>query len=96
MKEGLLIIAMFGIFVYGYFLMGKLGKFLEENHRTIEEETEKKEPSCVMLTENLSDEEIIEEIHRFRNKHEKLKIILYDFNDTELLESFESSTDSKS
>ncbi len=81
-----LIIAVLGMFVFGYFLMTRLDKFLDENRKAIEKENEKKAPSCVMLTEELTDEEITEEIRRFRSKHEGTRVILYDSNDIEIEE----------
>ncbi len=81
MKEAILIIVMLGVFVCGFFLVGKLDKFLEENRKSIQKEPEMQEPSCVMLTEELSDEEIIEEVLRFRSKHKSAQIMLYDNTD---------------
>ncbi len=87
LKDIVLIIAVLGVFVFGYFLMARLDKLLDENRKAIEKENEKKEPSCVMLTEELTDEEITEEIRRFRSKHEGTRIMLYDSNDIEMEES---------
>ena len=36
------------------------------------------EPSRIMLTNDLSDEEIMDEIRRFRVKHENVKILVCD------------------
>ncbi len=83
MTDTVLIIAILSVFLFGYFLMVKLDKFLVENRKAIEKENEKKEPSCVMLTENLSEKEIVEEIQRFRNNHEGARVILYDSTDKE-------------
>ena len=90
-----LAISVLGVFVFGFFLMIRLDKFLEENRKAIEKEEEKKEPTCVMLTEEMSDEEIVQEIRRFRETHEGTRIILYDSSDTELSESIEYHTDQK-
>lgn len=46
----ILILAMSGVFGFGFYLMTKLDKFLDENRKTIEKENESREPSCVMLT----------------------------------------------
>ena len=82
-------ISVLGVFVFGYFLMARLDKFLDENRKAIEKEEEKKEPSCVMLTEEMSDEEFVQEVRKFRKTHEGTRIILYDSSDTELSESME-------
>ena len=88
-RDIVLLIAVLGIFVFGYFLMGRLDKFLDENRKAIEKENEKREPTCVMLTEEMSDDEIVEEVKRFRDKHIGARIVLYDSLDTELSESMD-------
>ena len=85
-RDIVLALAVLGVFVLGYFLMARLDKFLDENRIAIEKENEKKEPSCVMLTEELTDEEITEEIRRFRSKHEGTRIMIYDSNDIKIEE----------
>ena len=94
-REIILIVSGLGVFVFGYFLMARLDQFLEENRKAIEKEEEKKEPSCVMLTEEMSDEEIVEEVQKFRETHKGTRVILYDSSDTELSESIEHHTDQK-
>ena len=89
----LLILCVLGVFVFGYFLMARLDKFLDENRKTIEKESENREPSCVMLTEEMSDEEIATEVKRFRDKHKGARIVLYDNTDTELSESMDYYAD---
>ncbi len=94
-RDIILIISVLGVFVFGYFLMVRLDKFLDENRKAIEKENEKKEPSCVMLTEDMSDEEIAEEVKRFRDKHEGARIFLYDSTETELSENMRYHTEQK-
>ena len=94
-RDILLILCVLGVFVFGYFLMARLDKFLDENRKAIEKENEKREPSCVMLTEEMSDEEIATEVKRFRDKHASARIVLYDSTDTESSESIEHHTDQK-
>lgn len=94
-KDILLILSVLGIFVFGYFLMARLDRFLNENRKAIEKENEKKEPSCVMLTEDMSDEDIAEEIRKFREKHNRVRIVLYDSTDTELSENMECHVEQK-
>ncbi len=94
-RDVLLILCVLGVFVFGYFLMARLDKFLDENRKAIEKENEKREPSCVMLTEEMSDEEIAIEVKRFRDKHASARIVLYDSSDTELSESMEYYADRK-
>ena len=52
----ILIISLLGVLVFGYFLMARIDKFLNENYSVIEKENEKKESSYVMLTEERSEE----------------------------------------
>ena len=92
-RDILLILCVLGVFVFGYFLMARLDKFLDENRKAIEKENEKKEPTCVMLTEEMSDEEIATEVKRFRDKHASARIVLYDSADTELSESMDYYAD---
>ena len=88
-RDILLILCVLGVFVFGYFLMARLDKFLDENRKAIEKENEKKGPTCIMLTEEMSDEEIATEVKRFRDKHIGARIVLYDSLDTELSESMD-------
>lgn len=92
-RDILLILCVLGVFVFGCFLMARLDKFLDENRKAIEKENEKREPSCVMLTEEMSDEEIATEVKRFRDKHASARIVLYDSADTELSESMDYYAD---
>ena len=85
----ILILAMSGVFVFGFYLMGKLDKFLDENRKAIEKENESCEPSCVMLTDSLTEEEIMEEIQRFRNSHVEAHILIYDSSHVELMEDMD-------
>ena len=89
MRDVLLILSVLGVFVFGYFLMELLDKFLDENRKSIEKENKKKEPSCIVFTKEMSDEEISAEIRRFREKHESTYVVLYDLNDIDLSESME-------
>ena len=92
-RDIILIISVLGVFVFGYFLMARLDKFLDDNRKTIENENDNREPSCVMLTEEMSDEEIATEVKRLRDKHTSARIVLYDSTDTELSESMDYYAD---
>ena len=94
-RDILLILCVPGVFVFGYFLMARLDKSLDVNRKTIEKESEKREPSCIMLTEEMSDEEITDEVKRFREKHGSTRVLIYDSNDTELSENMAYHTDRK-
>ena len=83
----ILILATSGVFAFGFYLMGKLDKFLDENRKAIEKENESREPFCVLLTDSLTDDEILEEIRRFRKCHEDTNVLLYDSFHAELMNS---------
>jgi len=74
MREVILVIILIAFWIFGYFLMKKLDCFLADNRKTIE--TEKIQPSRIMLTDDLSDEEIMEEIQQFKSKHKNVKILI--------------------
>jgi len=78
MKDIILMAAVLVAFGFGYFLMIRLDRFLDENRNTIKSATQKKEPSCVMLTEELSEEDLVEEIRCFREAHKDAYILLCD------------------
>ena len=76
--ELLLIVSLLGVFAFGFFLMGRLDRFLDENRKALLKENETREPSEILLPQGLSDSEILSEIHRFREKHGTVDIILSD------------------
>jgi len=79
--ELLLIVSLLAVFVFGFFLMGRLDRFLDENRKALLKENETREPSEILLPQGLSDSEILSEIHRFREKHGTVDIILSDSNE---------------
>ena len=83
LAELLLIVSLLAVFVFGFYLMGRLDRFLEENRRALLKENESCEPSEIMLPQGLSDSEILSEIHRFREKHGRVDIILSDGKEDE-------------
>lgn len=83
MKDLILIPLMLAVFVYGYFLMERLDKFLDEERKAIKRKEEIKDPSFVMLNPKLSQLELEKEIDRFKNKHSDTRIFLYDGSEIE-------------
>lgn len=77
MREIFLVAALLCIFVFCYFLAARLDRFVAENRNSIKKTEEKKEPSCVMLTDNLPEEELTEQIRRFKQNHKATRIMLY-------------------
>ncbi len=75
----ILIVSVLGVIVFGFFIMKRLDKFLNENGERIEKEKQDKkgkEPSCEMLTADLSDEELIERIRTYEKKHGSSRVTL--------------------
>ena len=78
MAKLLLIVSLLGIFAFGFYVMCRLDRFLEENRNALLKENESCEPSEVLLPHGLSDSEILSEIRRFRETHGTIDIILSD------------------
>ena len=76
-RDIILIVAVLGVMVFGFFVMKRLDKFLDENRKRIEREEKKKEPSCVMLTTDMTDEELIKNIRTYEKKRGDAYITLY-------------------
>ena len=78
MAELLLIVSLLGIFAFGFYVMCRLDRFLEENRKALLKENESCEPSEVLLPHGLSDSEILSEIRRFQETHGTVDIIISD------------------
>lgn len=81
MTDVILLIAVTGTFIFGYFLMCRIDKFIGKSKKAKEEEDFAKEndsASCVMLTGDLADEEITREVKQFIKDHENTRIMLFE------------------
>lgn len=78
-RDIILIVSVLGVTVPGYFIMKRLDRFLDENRKSIEQE--EKEPSCVMLTADMTDEELLGRIRTYEKKHGNAHITLYHDDD---------------
>ena len=78
MAELLLIVSLLGIFAFGFYIMCRLDRFLEENRKALLKENESREPSEILLPQGLSESEILCEIRRFRETRGHVDIILSD------------------
>ena len=83
MAELLLIVSLLGIFAFGFYIMCRLDRFLEENRKALLKENESCEPSEILLPQGLSESEILCEIRRFRETHGNVDIILSDGKEDE-------------
>ena len=84
-RDIILVVAVLGVMVFGFFVMKRLDKFLDENRKRIEQEEKEKEPSCVMLTTDMTDEELIKNIRTYEKQRGDAYITLYQDED-ELLD----------
>lgn len=87
-----LILSVVGVLTLGYFLVTKIDKLLGPGRRSIEKETEKRDPACVMFTEDATTEEIATEVQKFRKDRGKSRVIIY--SATELSEDISIDDDS--
>ena len=80
-RDIILVVAVLGVMVFGFFVMKRLDKFLDENRKRIEQEEKEKEPSCVMLTSDMTDEELIKNIRTYEKQRGDAYITLYQDED---------------
>ena len=77
----ILVVAVLGVMVFGFFVMKRLDKFLDENRKRIEQEEKEKEPRCIMLTTDMTDEELINNIRTYEKQRGDAYITLYQDED---------------
>ena len=80
-RDIILVVAVLGVMIFGFFVMKRLDKFLDENRKRIEQEEKEKEPSCVMLTTDMTDEELIKNIRTYEKNRGDAYITLYQDED---------------
>ena len=77
----ILVVAVLGVMVFGFFVMKRLDKFLDENRKRIEQEEKEKEPRCIMLTTDMTDEELIKNIRTYEKQRGDAYITIYQDED---------------
>ena len=66
------------MFLFGWFLMKRLDRFLDENQERIDETYGQRQPdACVRLDGDLSFAELEETIAWFRGSHAHVNIVIY-------------------
>ena len=80
LRDILLVITVLAVFVFGFFVMKRLDKFLNENYKTYFRENEEK-PTRIIHNENTSDEEILSDIKKVKEKGGKVKIVISNEDD---------------
>lgn len=78
MNEFLILLIVLATFAGGYFVMGGIDRFLARNFCNEPPEYQQQRPSSMMLTDSLSDEELICAIRHFASQHKQIVIILRD------------------
>lgn len=79
MEDVVLIAGTALMFLFGWFLMKRLDRFLDENQKRIEEAPEQQQPEpCVHLVGNIAPDELEETLSRFRSSHAHVEIVIYD------------------
>lgn len=78
MSEVWILLIALAIFAGGYLIMDRIDRFLDRSFRSEPPAYQQQHPSSVMLTEDLSDEELIRSIRLFAAQHEQICIILRD------------------
>ena len=80
-RDIILVVAVLGVMVFGFFVMKRLDKFFDENRKSIEQEEKKKEPRCFMLTTDMTDEKLIKNIRTYEKQRGDAYITLYQDED---------------
>ena len=80
LRDILLVITVLAVFVFGFFVMKRLDKFLNENYKPYFREDEEK-PTRIIHNENTSDEEILSDIKKVKEKGGKVKIVISNEDD---------------
>lgn len=80
LRDILLVITVLAVFVFGFFVMKRLDKFLNENYKPYFRENEEK-PTRIIHNENTSDEEILSDIKEVKEKGGKVKIVISNEDD---------------
>lgn len=78
MEDVVLIAGTALMFLFGWFLMKRLDRFLDENQKRIEEETVQQQKQCLRLNGDISPDELEEALFRFRSSHAHVEIVIYD------------------
>lgn len=71
LRDVLLVITVLAVFVFGFFVMKRLDKFLNENYKPYFRKDEEK-PTRIKGNEDVSGEEILSDIKNIREKGGKI------------------------
>lgn len=78
MKEVILLLTVLVMFIFCFFVMGKIGCFIDENYKALIMEERQSTQSCKIISlDKISDEELLKEIRDYQKKCDKADIIIY-------------------
>ena len=79
MEDSVLIAGTALMFLFGWVLMKRLDRFLDENQKRIKESSEQEQAEpCVHLVGNISPDELEETFSQFCNSHAHVEIVIYE------------------
>lgn len=78
LNDILLILVIIPFFLFGFYIVKKVDRFIYDNEKRLSEEIKLREPTSVKLRGDMPLIEIGKEIDKFRQKHPNLEIILKD------------------
>ena len=79
MKEVILLLTVLVMFIVCFFVMGKIGSFINENYKAFIIGERENTQSCKFISlDKISDEELLKEIHDYQKKCGKAGMIIYD------------------
>ena len=78
MRDVILIVGTALAFLFSWYLVVRLGRFLDENQKRIREDTEQQPEPYVRMDGDISIDELKETLSRFHSSHAHAKIVIYD------------------
>ena len=81
LRDILLVITVLAVFVFGFFVMKRLDKFFNEKHKLYFREDEEK-LTLIIHSEDASDEEILSDKRKIREKGGKMKVVISNEDDS--------------
>ena len=77
-QDVILIVGTALAFLFSWYLVVRLGRFLDENQKRIGEDTEQQPEPYVRMDGDISIDELKETLSRFRSSHAHVEIVIYD------------------
>lgn len=71
----IIIVSVLVAFLFGSFLMKRVDDFLDENRKYMARRDESSTPDFVVLSDDVSEKEVMDEVERFRKDKKKDRIV---------------------